>query len=308
MFKLRKDVWMLAAFIVLLAGSTNLDNPNIISQEAHGGNISNLEIEIHLTTIHWQGYAGNVTVQTTSPIYSPGYFNESEPAIGTIRQLELGISSTPDGYLLITNSPQVLKLSSLKPGNISIIDNITGTGIDSGTNTFKNTSTYSIPGVGTINNVPTVYTFVNGKEQYTDFKEGFLEDGDGNMVFVAPVGMPTQGYDGITYNFQFIVPNKYHPDPLTYYIYYVSAETRIEPSKASNDLPSPKVGNITPTEVVAPAPTPTLTPTPTVVGTTEPIVPPESSRVRLIIFLIIFVLVFTSAVVYVWQKYSKGND
>ncbi|TRZ91604.1 MAG: hypothetical protein D4R88_01655 [Methanosarcinales archaeon] len=194
------------------------------SHDANGGVITNIEIVSYSQTAHWQGYYGLITTGN-SPTYS-NYFNISGASIGTIRSLELGAIIQQDDVILITSSGSPPSLSELQKGDLSLIDSITGTGTDSGTNTFTSISNYTIPCSGNnITNVPTAYTFVNSTPQYQDFKEGLLKDRSGNPVFIVPLNVASKsGFDNTSYYFQFMVPNNY-TNLQNYYMYYVPSCT-----------------------------------------------------------------------------------
>jgi predicted transcriptional regulator with HTH domain len=129
---------------------------------------------------------------------------------------------------------------------------ITGTGSDSGTNTFTDIGAfYNIPIRGNIQNVPTVY--INGTGPL-NFREGLLKDGN-NSVFIVPIEEAMPGYNGTPCNFQFILPTNYS-NPITYYIYYLARPsalvTRHSARHTSNSTPPPapdttppKISNVT---------------------------------------------------------------
>lgn len=202
--------------------------------QGRGGYISRADFVVFYNyTNYWQGYYG-VIVANTSPVYNSS-FNESVPGISTIRKLELGANVREGAYLLITASPSPPNLSSLRAGNISKIDAITGLGDESGTKTFTNTSSYRIPYTGgtILTDVPTVYTFVEGEQQFNYFKEGLLEDENGTIVFAVPIyGSPVRGYDSDSYYFQFMLPNN-RSNPLTYYMFYLPSDLPLDSAGGS---------------------------------------------------------------------------
>lgn len=215
--------------VILIAVSINISAipcDNIGSYDARGGYITKIDIKSTSNTNHWQGYYGVITAGN-SPTYS-NYFNISGASIGTIRSLELGAIIQQDDMILITSSGSPPSLSELQKGDLSLIDSITGTGTDSGTNTFTNISNYTIP-CNNITNVPTAYTFVNSTPQYQDFKQGLLKDSNGNPVFIVSLNVALKsGFDNTSYYFQFMVPNNY-TNPRNYYMYYVPSGTLITP-------------------------------------------------------------------------------
>lgn len=208
--------------IVVIAVLASTSTPGLGSNNARGGYITEVNVTGLSLTDHWQGYYGVLNYTSpTSPTH-PYYFNESGPNISSIRSITLVASSFTLGYILISNSSTAPNVSNLIAGNPSTIDLITGTGSDSGTNTFTfNTSYTNLPYIGTIV-APTVYTYINsGESMY--FREGFMRDGN-DLVFIVPIKEMRTGYDGSSYNFQLILPNN-KSDPITYYMYYLPSIT-----------------------------------------------------------------------------------
>ena len=201
------------AVLTLTLVSVGISTTGGTGAQAQAGYITSINIIASTQTDHWQGYYG--ALSGISPNATEYPVNISTSDVGGIRHIELNISSfTPDEYLLITDSNS-LNVTGLQAGNTSLIDSITGTGSDSGTNTFNNISAFdNIPVRGDIQKVHTVY--ING------FREGLLRDGNNN-VFIAPIedeeAMPD--YNETSCNFQFILPTNYSK-PITYYIYYLA--------------------------------------------------------------------------------------
>ena len=188
-----------------------------VTDEARGGYITSVSFAVASQTEYWQGYYGAISyVPPKSPWY-PLYFNTSASVASSIREIVLNISTfRPYEYILVTSSSYI-NIASLQTGNVSNVDAITGTGSDSGTNTFTDKSTFdNIPGRGVILNVPTVYLSGN-------FSEGLLNDSGNNNAFIVPIVNDTTGYEGTLCNFQFILPTN-RTNPLSYYMYYLSSQ------------------------------------------------------------------------------------
>ncbi|MDL5503284.1 MAG: hypothetical protein QSU88_08710, partial [Candidatus Methanoperedens sp.] len=102
-------------------------------------------------TEHWVGFYGIIT-NNTMIIGNIDVKNNAIPHIFS------GISVHKGDYLVITTSYSPPDLSGLKAGNTASIDEITGLGDDSGSNTFTNSFTYRIPSSGTVLvDVPSTY-------------------------------------------------------------------------------------------------------------------------------------------------------
>jgi predicted transcriptional regulator with HTH domain len=207
---------LLAVIVVMALLSVGISGGT--GAEAQAGYITSINIIASSQTDHWQGYYGFLSGISQNITKYPEYFNVSTSNVSSIRPIELNMSTfTPNEYLLITDSNS-LNVPGLQAGDISMIDSITGTGSDSGTNTFTyKSSFYNIPIRGNIQNVPTVY--INGTGQM-NFREGLLKDGN-NSVFIVPIEEAMPGYNGLPCNFQFILPTNYS-NPITYYIYYLA--------------------------------------------------------------------------------------
>ena len=250
---------ILAIMIIIIASSFSVaaEPASNGSHDARGGFIAVIDFSaISMDTDKWQGYYGQIITQSSSTHPTP--INPVQQGIGTIYKLELGANINEGDLILITNSSTVPILSELKAGNISTIDNITGNDWDSGTNTFTNTSTFQLPTIGiNINNVPTIYTFVDSNPQYNYFREGLLEDANGNIIFIVPLNSSLNyGYDNSTYFFQFMVPNN-RTNPFVYSMYYVPAVQSVG-------------GGSNPGFSGSPTPTPTQTPHSTSTSVSDP--------------------------------------
>ncbi|HEX7627911.1 MAG TPA: hypothetical protein VF354_03205, partial [Candidatus Methanoperedens sp.] len=128
-----------------------------------------------------------------------------------------GISVNKGDYLIITTSPSPPDLSGLKAGNIASIDEITGLGDDSGSNTFTNSSNYRIPSSeAVLDDVPSIY-MLNGMGYYS--REALLADINGDPVFAVPVES-RPGENNETYYLQFMLPE----NGRLYYLFYLPSD------------------------------------------------------------------------------------
>ncbi len=183
------------------------------SDVAEGGIISVLVLEQYNLTGSWTGYYGDLLV-SGNPI--TGWMlisNVTSPGNITGENMSIRCSDV-SGYLLISNESTVPDLGNLMPGDLAVLDSITGTGHDSGSNTFDANTSFTIVDK-TIDDVPTVWINVNSEQQDTYFREGYMTDGDA-IVFVAVIEQDQVGFDGREHDFQFMLP--YGPNE-NYYIY-----------------------------------------------------------------------------------------
>ncbi len=177
------------------------------SDDARGGYILIIDIDASSSTNYWLGYYGSVIPASESQRYLDN----------RTRIQEINISWV-GGYLLITDSQDVPNPAYLIAGSPATIDDIIGTGYDSGSRTFTATADYTI--YDRLLPAPTAYTFVNCSRS-TRFKEGFFTEKDkGNLVFIVPIVETATCYNAMSCNFQFILPNN-PANPRTYYMYHI---------------------------------------------------------------------------------------
>ena len=189
------------------------------SDDARGGYILLIDLDVSLSTDYWLGYYGSVIPASENP-----YHLDNRTRIQEINISWMG------GCLLITNSSTVPNPAHLIAGRPATIDTIIGNGSDSGSRTFTATENYTIS--GRLLTAPTAYVCVNCSES-TQFKEGFFtEEGKGNLIFVVPIVKNAICYNAMPCNFQFILPNN-PASPKTYQIYHFPAIPPTEPSAIS---------------------------------------------------------------------------
>ena len=179
------------------------------------GHISAININtVGFVTQNWGGYYGEFALSggqsgDLAPIYNLTVVQNATVYI----DLNASCEET-SGYLLISNESSIPDLLSLAPGDLSELDAVTGTGEDSGTNTFKSLTAISIGG-NTILNVPTAYPNIDSSPQAAYFPQGYLTDG-ASMIFAAKLEHDIVGFDGDTYDFQFLLP---YGSGAMYYMY-----------------------------------------------------------------------------------------
>lgn len=171
--------------------------------QADGGYTEKIDIAGDSYTEHWLGFYG-VIANNTMMIRSS--YSKNETSIFT------GIFPKPGDYILITTSTSIPLLSELHAGNIASVNEITGPGDDSGSNTFTHSSNYRMPySDATLSDVPSIYIFYGVKDY---FREALFSDTNGNPVFAVPI----EYHDQDTIRFQFLLPDN---GKLRYYFFYV---------------------------------------------------------------------------------------
>lgn len=179
------------------------------SDDARGGYVLVIDLDVSSSTDYWLGYYGSVIPASESP-----HHLDNRTRIQEINISWMG------GCLLITDSPIIPNIGHLTAGSPDMIDAVTGTGYDSGSRTFKAIENYRIH--DRLLPAPTAYTFANCSES-TQFKEGFFtEQGRDDLVFIVPVIEKGTCYNAMPCNFQFILPND-PENPRTYQMYHIPA-------------------------------------------------------------------------------------
>lgn len=180
----------------------------------NGGNLTHMDIERNSYTERWMGFYGVISNNTMT------IENSNANNTNAIQYISTGISVHEGDYLIITTSPSPPELSGLRAGNISSIDEITGRGGESGSNTFTYSASYMIPFSGTIlGDVPSLYMF-DSREHY--FREALLADSNGDPVFAVPIE-PQDMENNKSHYFQLMLPQN---GSIPYYFFYLPSDTR----------------------------------------------------------------------------------
>ncbi|MBD3260065.1 hypothetical protein GF371_05585, partial [Candidatus Woesearchaeota archaeon] len=184
----------LSATVLVSAGSVN----------ATGGFISYMNLTVQQQTAHWTGFFGQFIF--AQPSFAPSGITAGG---GNLSLQSFNVSTTcPNptnitGVLMFTNASALP--SGLTPGNLTLLDSLVPGFSDSPSNTFTQNSSFVIGG-NTINNVPTAYTYINSTAQNVSFREGYMQDSSGNLVFASVIEENIPGFNLTTYDFQAIVP------------------------------------------------------------------------------------------------------
>lgn len=186
---------LIAFFVSVAAGQAVV--------QAEGGYITQIDIAGNSYTEHWLGFYGVIKNNT---IIIGNSDEKNEGAIIT------GISPQAGDYLLITTLPS--PPSGLQAGSVASVDEITGFGDDSGSNTFTHSSDYRIPYSNVITGVPSIYIF-DSMNHYS--REALFSDSNGNPVFAVPI----EDFRNTSSHFQLMLPDNGN---LTYYFFYLPAQ------------------------------------------------------------------------------------
>jgi len=199
-----KKTAILIATILGIITALSINTYSQGSAIAEGGNVTPLNLTLlQGQTQRWQGIPGRLN------FIGPDAPSEVNATGGEVNYTQINVTSpctnpTVTGFILFSNSSTLP--TGLTAGNLTQLDNfVAAISGDSATNTFKYFTTFTINGV-TINNAPTTYTNVNNILQNNKFREGYLNDANGNLVFAVEVELNTQGYNTSYFDFQAILP------------------------------------------------------------------------------------------------------
>ena len=187
------------------------------SAPAGGGNVTLITIFGGMSATDWQGYTGIMTygIGPTTPT-TVNATGSNVTGQGFHLQTICNNPVSITGFILFSNSSAAP--IGLTAGNLSKLDAVIP-GPENGTLTFCKTSMFNFPSAGAVNNVPTTNTFVNELPQNTSFREGYLNDAAGNIIFATEINfVPIPGYNqsSFTYQVMLAAPN-YSTVP--YYIF-----------------------------------------------------------------------------------------
>ncbi len=210
-------------FIFLLCCSQLLYSVDII-----GGNVTTILISNVTITSAWDGFYGEILFNTTS---SPQLVNVNG---GNLTNLDLYVTAPPCATYTI-NSIHVIASNStslitpISSGNLTYLDNIMNNVEEKASNTFTIIDIYSLT-YGTYTNVPS-FNFKN-KTAQLQFKEGYLNDAVGNLIFVSNVCFDCNDWNNSLSDYQIMLP-KNITDVAQYYVWvdldYTCTTTPVTP-------------------------------------------------------------------------------
>ncbi len=203
-------------------------DPYSISGNAFSGEAGRIyEMNIKATYApHWAGVPGRaLRDEGGGTLFYTRTLNRSEiipketytfeclisPSAGE-REMYASFIQNPDWATLVAADPALV--DAYLPDEVG-----TGNATESANHTFNDTSMSVTIGTRTVNNIPTVYTYVNNSPDNTStFSTGILIDGGGNLVFVSKLATSHISYDpDEDVHFQMLLPvNNF--SGVTYYL------------------------------------------------------------------------------------------
>jgi len=167
-----------------------------------GGNVTELNITDLRNSTRWDGIYGDVILGMLGSTYNHNVIGNQVVHVNLLAEQPSCIYQSLIMHVIAVNSSSLTP--PLSPGNISRLDAFIN-GSENGSATFKYTSNFTLS-YGTFANVPTTYTYANNASS-PDFREGYLNDAAGNLVFVAVVVNNRPDWNGTTSDYQIMIPN-----------------------------------------------------------------------------------------------------
>jgi len=166
-----------------------------------GGNVTNLNLTDNLSSTSWDGIFGEV-VLGAGATYNHQVTGDNVSRINMVAQNPPCTYSNLIMHVIAVNDSALT--TPLSAGNLSKLDLFINKEEENGSNTFITNSTFTLS-YGTFTEVPTVYTYANNASS-TDFREGYLNDANGNLVFINLVVSNKPDWNGTTSDYQIMLP------------------------------------------------------------------------------------------------------
>ena len=183
-------------FLLILMAGLLVAEPAI-----EGGNVTQVDFRGLENSTYWDGLYGDV-------VLGAGATYTHTVTGNNIVLLNMVAQDPPCTYTGLSMHIIAANISAitlpLAAGNLAQLDAFMGGG-ENGSSTFTGLETFVLNS-GTYNNVPTTYTYANGAPS-PDFREGYLNDALGNLVFVADVVDNRPNWNGSTSDYQIMLPN-----------------------------------------------------------------------------------------------------
>jgi hypothetical protein len=186
----------LAAFLLLLLCASHAQ---AITQ---GGNVTALTLTLNNLTDKWDGLYGQVVLGSGASLsYVVGGGNITR--VNFIGQEPPCTDASEILHIVAVNATSLT--APLQPGNLSTLDALMGMGANASAS-FTQNGSFSLS-YGNFSGVPELFTFA-GNSTSPDFREGYLNDALGNLVFVADVVGAKPDWNGTTSDYQLMLPLK----------------------------------------------------------------------------------------------------
>jgi len=169
--------------------------------DTEGGNVSELDLTHYFQSARWAGFFGDVTLGGGLSYLVPANGNNIT-LLDVIAQQPPCDYSSINMHIIAINDTNLTP--SLIPGNLSILDSLTGNSSENGSNTFTLTESFTLSS-GTYPGVPTTYTYADNASS-ASFRQGYFNDGAGNLIFVADIVTDMPDWNGSLSDYQIMLP------------------------------------------------------------------------------------------------------
>ncbi len=169
-----------------------------------GGNVTELNVTDLRNSTRWDGLYGDVILGIFGATYNHNVIGNQVVHLNMLVSEPSCTYTSLVMHIIAVNSSSPSLTLPLSPGNLSQLDAFIN-GSENGSATFKYTSNFTLS-YGTFTNVPTTYTYANNASS-SYFREGYLNDAAGNLVFVAVVVSNKPDWNGTTSDYQIMIPN-----------------------------------------------------------------------------------------------------
>jgi len=174
---------------------------SIANVTTEGGNVTEVFLNTAQNSSYWDGFYGDV-VLGAGGIYTETVTGNNITLLNMIAQDPPCTYSSIAMHVLAANASSIVL--PLSAGNLAILDSMIPDA-ENGSGTFTFNSSFSLNS-GTYNNVPSLHTLANGASSVY-FREGYLNDANGNLIFVAVVANNRPNWQGGTSDYQIMLPN-----------------------------------------------------------------------------------------------------
>jgi len=171
------------------------------SDSTEGGNITDVNANATQNS-SWYGVCGQASILSAVPMTItaiPGGVECLTIRTGSV-SCDFGVRRL---NLLFSNSSG--GITSLRPGDLTMLDAFINRPAENATKTFLYSSSFGTAHHGTLSGVPTTYTRASNP---TSFPLGYLQDQDNNLVFITPVVNDQPGFNGSSFDFQLMLPTR----------------------------------------------------------------------------------------------------
>jgi hypothetical protein len=182
-----------------------------------GGNVTEANFTGLQNSTNWGAFYGDVVLGAGST-YTVTVYGNNINLQNMVAQNPPCAYTSISMHIIAVNDTGIT--TPLSAGNLAVLDAFIGNA-ENGSRTFNSTSTFNLT-YGAYSSVPTTYTYANNATS-PDFRMGYLNDADGNLVFVADVVSDRPNWNGSTSDYQIMLANNGSPINYTMWVNVIYA-------------------------------------------------------------------------------------